>query len=305
MNEISATGLAPELARRIVSRSLAADSSIGDHLPTSRLAEEFGVSPSPIREALELLERLDVVESKPNHGYFLSAETSVLNEVLETLAHVDDEDYYLTIVADRLAGLLPEAFTESDLMRHYKMTRTQMQRMLLQIEKDGWIERKAGYGWAFQPVVTSQNAHAQSYYFRAAIEPSALMEPGFTIQQAAFDKARADQEALLASNPDDLNLARVFELGAAFHEMLMGCSDNPFYLEALKRQTKLRRLIERPKAIDAARVRDQCQEHLQILNFLEQGSQEDAANLLREHLQAALSVSNNKNCKPPFGEFHF
>lgn len=309
LRNLAPAGLAPELARRIVEQALERGWAVGDHLPASRLAREFGVSPSPIREALELLRGLDVVESRPNRGFFLTAARADLARARGALKplHSDDEDY-LTLVADRLAGRLPEAFREADLMRRYGFSRSQLQGMLLKIEHNGWIERKPGYGWAFLPVLTSQKAHAQSYLFRMGLEPAALIEPTFQVDRQAFAAAREAQRALLAEGCHRAAREQVFETGAAFHEMLMRCSGNPFYLEALKRQNRLRRLLEQQGAIDAERLKRQCREHLRMLDLLENGENLRAAELMREHLgdasRSAMGTRETRRAADRPGELH-
>ena len=306
---LAPAGLAPELARRIVEQARDNEWTVGDHLPASRLAQAFGVSPSPIREALELLKRLDIVESRPNRGFFLTADRAGLARARDALKPLDaDDESYLTLVADRLAGRLPEAFREADLMRHYNISRSQLQAMLLKIEQNGWIERKPGYGWAFLPVLTSQKAYAQSYQFRMGIEPAALLEPAFKVDRRAFAEARLAQERLLAEDASRASREEVFETGAAFHEMLMRCSGNPFYLEALKRQNRLRRLIEHQGAIDTDRLARQCREHLRIIDLLEAGENERAAEIMREHLgdasRAAMRLRETSRAAAPLGELH-
>jgi len=309
LRNLAPAGLAPELARQIVEQALERGWAPGHHLPASRLARAFGVSPSPIREALGLLRRLKVVEGRPNRGFFLSAGRAGLARARDALEPLDaDDEGYLTLVADRLAGRLPEAFREADLMRHYNISRAQLQGMLLKIEHNGWIERKPGYGWAFLPVLTSQKAHAQSYQFRMGLEPAALLEPTFEVDGRAFAEARQAQERLLAENPNRASRADVFETGAAFHEMLMRSSGNPFYLEALKRQNRLRRLIEHKGAIDAERLVRQCREHLRILDLLEAGENARAAEIMRAHLsvasEAAARACKTSRAALPAGDLH-
>jgi DNA-binding GntR family transcriptional regulator len=310
LGNVAPAGLAPELARQIVERACERKWAVGDHLPALRLARAFGVSPSPIRGALKLLRRLDIVESRPNRGFFLTADKAGLARARDALKPLDtDDEGYLTLVADRLAGRLPEAFREADLMRRYDISRAQLQAMLLKIEHNGWIERKSGYGWAFLPVLTSHKAHAQSYQFRMGFEPAALLEPTFTVDGPAFAEARLAQEKLLAEDAGRVSREAVFETGAAFHEMLMRCSGNPFYLEALKRQNRLRRLIEHRGAIDADRLVRQCRAHLRILDLLEAGQNERAAEIMREHLGEALRAVTHRRdtgrpAAAPPGELH-
>ena len=105
-----------------------------------------------------------------------------------------------------------------------------------------------------------------------------------------------------------LSSLNVFETGAAFHELLMRSSGNPFYLEALKRQNRLRRLIVHKGAIDAERLVRQCREHLRILDLLEAGENARAAEIMRAHLsvasEAATRTCRTSRAAAPVGELH-
>jgi DNA-binding GntR family transcriptional regulator len=148
----------------------------------------------------------------------------------------------------------------------------------------------------------------QSYLFRMGIEPAALLEPSFQVDPQAFACARKAQQELLARPRHRITREEVFETGAAFHEMLMRCSGNPFYLEALKRQNRLRRLIEQKGAIDEERLARQCREHLSILDLLEAGENHRAADLMREHLSAAsrsaIRARESERTAALVGELH-
>ena len=45
----------------------------GDHLNTQKLADQFGVSRSPVREALQILGDQGFVELRSNRGFFARA----------------------------------------------------------------------------------------------------------------------------------------------------------------------------------------------------------------------------------------
>ena len=59
------------LARQITEIVLERGFSKGDHLPESTLSEACGVSRTPIRSALKLLENNDIVQRRDEGGYFL------------------------------------------------------------------------------------------------------------------------------------------------------------------------------------------------------------------------------------------
>ena len=78
------------------------------------------------------------------------------------------------------------------------------------------------------------------------------------------------------------------ERGVRFHEAIVGASGNPFFLEAVRRINRVRRLLSYRSMIDRKRYRQQCEEHLQILDLLERERNEEASEALRRHLEGTM-----------------
>lgn len=55
---------------------------------------------------------------------------------------------------------------------------------------EGWIERLPGHGREFLPVLTSVEAYEDSFRFWLLIEPSAILEPRFTLNRPALEHCR-------------------------------------------------------------------------------------------------------------------
>ncbi len=177
-------------------------------------------------------------------------------------------------------------------MRRYRVSRAQMSAMLDRIAREGWVERKPGYDWRFLPVLQSAESHAFSYRFRMAIEPAAILEPTFRIDRPAFMRLRGEQQSLLEGRIRKLSSAELFEIGSRFHETVVACSGNPFFLEALRRVDRLRRLIEYRAMGDPERFVQQAREHVRLLDMLEAGERSAAAVFLRKHLEVARAVKS-------------
>ena len=75
------------------------------------------------------------------------------------------------------------------------------------------------------------------------------------------------------------------ERGVRFHEAIIGASGNPFFLETVRRINRVRRLLSYRSMIDRRRYRQQCEEHLHILDLLEAGKNQEASQALRRHLE--------------------
>lgn len=288
----AASPLALQIARQIVAFVRHHRLAPGDRLVELKLAAEFEVSRSPVREALRLLESRGVARLEPNRGYVVNGSTRALEQSDRALASEADNASYMQVAADRLAGRLAEKFTEADLIRRYGVTRAQSGAMLDRMVSEGWIERKPGYGWRFLPVLTSAEAHQQSYRFRMAIEPAAILEPTFRVAPAAFARLRAEQQALVDGRIRKLTSAELFEIGSRFHETLVACSGNPLFSEALQRVDRLRRLIEYRAMADTERFLEQAREHLALLDLLEAGERKRAAEFMRQHLEIVRAVKS-------------
>jgi DNA-binding GntR family transcriptional regulator len=206
---------------------------------------------------------------------------------------LSDEAHYMRLADDRLAGLLPDRVTESELMRRYDLTRPGIAKILDRASGEGWMARRPGQGWVFLPMLDSSDALTQSYRFRLAIEPAALLEPTFKVDLKAFNQVRARIAAMADGGLPRMSRAEIFDIGSSFHEMLMKCSGNDFFLSALQRINRLRRLVEYRKATDHPRHMRESREHLVLLDMLEEGHFDEASNFMRQHLTIALRAKKH------------
>lgn len=283
----SAQALSKKLAQRIL--QYIGDKRIipGEHLGEATLAAYLQVSRTPVRTALKALAEKGVLESHPNRGYFLRPDAPGL--ALPPV--VDDSDAkYFQMGEDRLSGLLPDRVTESELLRRYVLTRTQLSRLLRRMAQEGWVERLPGKGWRFLPVLNTEDGYVQMYQFRAVIEPAALLLPGYFLEAELAERLRRQQSSLLESGTDRFSRAELFQIGAFFHEAIVSGAHNDLMTEAIRRANQLRRLMDyRYRAqVNVARIVEECGEHLRLLDMIDQGSLMQASVFLREHLESAL-----------------
>ena len=61
-----------KLARQILDVALERGMRAGDHLPEAALSEACGVSRTPIRSALKILETKNIVRKREEEGFFLN-----------------------------------------------------------------------------------------------------------------------------------------------------------------------------------------------------------------------------------------
>lgn len=280
-------GLAARLASAIGHEIREGRIAPGAHLVAQAIADEYGVSRSPVNEALTLLADQGFARKEANRGVFVNdvrglelAPASVeLNPVEKT---------YFQLAEDRLKGRLPDTVSVNLIRDSYGLTQAQVQALLTRIVKEGWLERRAGYGFTFTEMLDSADALVQTYRMRMALEPNALLEPGYHLEPEALRELGATEEHLLAGGIETMTAEELYDRGVRFHETLIGASRNPFFLDALKRINSIRRLLAYRSMGSRSRYFQQAREHLEILDLLEQHRNEEASWKLRSHLSTVI-----------------
>ncbi|MEI4488715.1 GntR family transcriptional regulator [Frigidibacter sp. MR17.14] len=257
----------------------------GAPVRTQRLADRFGVSRTPIREALTLLAEQGFVEQHQNRGYFVCATVPVAAEAGEMIRDMDD---YQRLASDWLRDEIPAEVTELFLRERYGLTKARVNDILVRATREGWVERKQGYGWRFLPVAKTAEAFEQIYRFRMVIEPAALLEPGFTVDRPALAEQRRIQQRMLDEDIRTGAPETLLGNGARLHEEIARMSGNPFFHMSLVRVNRMRRLMEYRANLNRDRLVRQCTEHLALLDLIERGEVVEASFLMRKHLSGAL-----------------
>jgi DNA-binding GntR family transcriptional regulator len=276
--------LMSRLAIQIIERMRDQALPAGCHLAEQLLADAFHVSRGPVREALRILEREGIVVFHPNRGFFLARPaTEISNLNIEAPVSSDEEKYY-QFAEDRVTGKLHGSISEAELMSRYGISRVKLMKILVRMSQEGWVERRPGHGWIFLPVLDTFEALDKSYRFRILVEPAALLEPTYRFDPAVFAQLRREHEILLSSPIDDKMPYRIFQTGCHFHEQILACSGNPFFLDAVQHINRLRRLIEYRVQVDENRL-NRYREHVEIISLLEERNQAKASELLRDHLE--------------------
>lgn len=276
------------LAQNICSLVVQEGLTIGDHLREIHFSDRLKVSRTLTRSAFKLLEEQGILERRPNRGFFLRDMDSIREQLQDAppSPSADLHPLCYKLARDYLHQELPGHFTESDIVRQYEESRATVQQALIEMEKEGWLQRLLGYGWEFGSFLTSSLSYEQCYRFRALIEPAALREPTYSPDKRVLATLKQKQQALLES-ADSCSASRMFNTGVEFHEAIVGFSGNAFLLEGLQKANRLRRLLE--YSVHSARVAPQheCEDHLHIIMLLEEGAYMKAADFLQDHLGKA------------------
>lgn len=154
--------------------------------------------------------------------------------------------------------------------------------------QEGWIERRPGHGWQFQPVLTSSETYRQGYRYRLLIKAAGILEPTFKLDREALLRCRAEQEGLADGGARTASPSALFDANSRLHETIAACSGNVFILDGLRRLDRLRRLMEYRKAVDRDQAERRCREHLTLIDLLLSGQREAAADFMKLHLHNAV-----------------
>lgn len=293
--------LADKIAGRIRSAISSGRIARGMHLSVQKFADEFYVSRSPVRQAMELLAEAGVLEHKRNRGFFvLSAPTAgVDGEDRLGARPFEEPNDYQRLAEDWLGNRLPADVTEQALRDRYQLTKAQITEIMVRAVREGWAERKPGYGWRFLPVAKSWGTFEQIYRFRALIEPAAMLEPTYRIDRSVLAKHRRVQESMLEFGIERLPGEEVLDSSAHFHEDLILFSGNPFFHQALMRINRMRRLLEYRSGVNRQRMYRFCAEHLEIIALLERDEVAQASATMRQHLAGALQTKLPTRAREP------
>lgn len=264
----------------------------GDHLPAQALADRLRVSRSPVNDSLLFLAEKGVLTRERNRGYFL---VEPIGDTVNTLAAslgVEGPDMvtsvYFQIAEDRLKGALPDEFSEALIKQRYGLTPAQLSEVLGRIANEGWAERKPGYGWQFSSMLTTADSLLQSYRLRLALEPAALLEPNYRLEKHVIERCRAAEQHLLSGGIETDTADQLHQRGVRFHESLVEGSGNPFFIDTIRRVNRVRRLLSYRSMQDRSRYKQHCKQHLNLLDLLEKGRNEDASAAMHEHLSSTL-----------------
>ena len=282
------------IATRIVELIQAEGMPVGAHLPAQMLADKLRVSRSPVNEALALLHEKGVLTRERNRGFFLAREVAAPAGELATQLGLAEPDVaaaaYFQMAEDLLRGKLDNEVSEQLLRSRYGLTATQLNTVLKRIAQEGWAERKPGYGWEFSSMLTTPDSLLQSYRLRLALEPAALLEPGYRIERKTIERLRAAENHLLNGGIETDSADQLHDRGVRFHESLVEASGNPFFVDTIRRVNRVRRLLSYRSMRHRERYAEHAKQHLHLLDLLARERNEEASAAMREHLEHTLDA---------------
>ena len=274
-----------ELAQKILDFAIERGLPRGGRLTEQVLASHCNVSRTPIRKALQLLAEKRIVSSEHEGGYQLAIEPASFPGFAGEALPAEAAELYNAILRDISAGRIGDSQTVAGLQRRYGASRSAVQNALIRLSEENLAERAPGQQWLIKQFAISGEAIAKSYEFRLACEPLALTMPGFRRDVAALTSLRQSMEILRGMGEGAFD-QRLFErTDHDFHMLIARSCGNPFMSETLQTHHRRRKASQPPMHVNAFRLIQSNAEHLQILEQIERGQFDLAADLLRVHIQ--------------------
>ena len=280
-----------KMARSILEYLCRHGMNAGNHLTELELVDEFQVSRSPIRGALAYLAEKGIVERRPNRGFFLKVSSHELGPDGLNLPETTEEKLLVSIAGDWFENRVPRSFSEAEFRRRYELGRMAASRVLLKLSADGIITRNRGHGWQFEQTLNTRATYDESYAFRMVVEPAAIRSSSFELDRGLAEMSRRHHDAVLNASSQATAPGTLTSIDAAFHRLLGISSRNRFFLAVIERQNSLRRVMEYASQ-GREHLLESCVQHMDILSALERDDREEAAELMRHHLESAREFSH-------------
>lgn len=280
--EIAGKPLKSELQTELVSRI---GEWIRGHERETRVREavlsrELGVSRTPVRAALQHLVSSGVLASHAAGGYTVLQLPPIADEAMAP--GEKSTGLYGRLLRGIILNEIPDPATESALMRQYGAGRGEILQVLRRLAREGLAEPLPGRGWTMLKFDIDQMR--KSYHLRGIVEPALLTDRDYTIDRAALERLKAEQQSALLGLTPTSPWRELFELDATFHEMLARGSKNDLIVDIIRRQNHLRRLAEFFSYSRLERIRASITEHVSIVTALLDDDPAWASALMRQHL---------------------
>ena len=280
-----------KMARSILEYLCRRGMNAGSHLTEAELVDEFQVSRSPIRGALAYLAKKGIFERRPNRGFSLKVSSHVLGPEWLNLPETTEEKLLVSIAGDWFENRVPRSFSEAEFRRRYELGRMAASRILFKLSADGIITRNRVHGWQVEQTLNTRATYDESYAFRMVVEPAAIRSSSFELDRGLAEISRRHHDAMLNASSQATAPGTLTNVDAAFHRLLGISSRNRFVLAVIEHQNSLRRVMEYASR-SRERLLESCVQHMNILSALERDDREEAAELMRHHLESAREFNH-------------
>ena len=179
-----------------------------------------------------------------------------------------------------------DRFTENELCERLGVSRTPVRQALFRLQQEGYVEVLFRSGWRVLPFDFDQ--FEQLYDLRMVLETTAaqrLCADGERVNRALFDELTAIWLVPLAERSTDT--VQVAQWDEAFHCSLVAAAGNAEMARVHRDVTDRIRIIRRLDFTKQARIDATYEEHAKILKAIQRKRGDQAAMLLRAHIQTS------------------
>lgn len=291
---------APKLYRRacdVLAREIRGGLvATGTRLTETAVAERFGISRAPARQALAELEDLGLVRKAEGRGYDVQPVSADENLALispveavevELQPHASWELIYPDVeieVVSRTA-IASWRINEALLARHYGVSRTVAREVVARLQERGIVRKDASARW-IAPALTEKHIN-ELYELRWVLEPLALQKAVPHLPDGLLARLRQNlEEATVARQ---VSSERLDQLEQELHVDLLGRCGNQALLRAVSLPQALlvaHHFLYRRTA-DLFESEPFLPEHLKVFDCLQRQDVAGACDALTEHLKVS------------------
>jgi len=260
------------------------------------LADQFGCSRAPVRQALKLLEQNCIVSRFDGRGYVVGApgtpvDRNQLQGMLAADIKAEQRPHFgwQTLYEDVEKQVVFHSFfgryriTEIELARHYKVGRTVARDVLIRLESLGIVEKDEQLRWSIVPLDDIRIHNL--YQLRELIEPAAIAQSIGRLDAVEIGAMLERLKAALDAYPD-VSTGDLYDLEVDLHVRAVGACGNGEMLSALKRTHAVLTLSKHVLGFTVKMPASEpfLGEHIGILEAVARGDADAARSAMRAHI---------------------
>lgn len=182
--------------------------------------------------------------------------------------------------------LMPgERFSENDIASQLKVSRTPVREALFRLGQEGYLDVAAKSGWTVRPF--DFDYFENLYDVRIVLELAAVRRICERVPMPSLEDLR--DAWLIPPEARSEDGVKVGKLDEQFHAALVEATGNAEMARMHRELTERIRIIRRLDFTSPERIRSTYSEHAQILRKILRRKGEDAAMLLRTHIETSKS----------------
>ena len=189
-----------------------------------------------------------------------------------------------------------EPLNDKVLMDHYGIGRTPLREVLLQLQRDGLIQRFARSGTVVAPV--DIHIYKQNIEIRTVLEGLAGEMAADRISEEQLEALRQILRQVIELEENDLeNFRELMQCEFDFHNLIYKAAHNPKLRDILHELHGISARFWHYQIFSKQELLDQFIDHRKILDALEKRDGQQAGEALKEHIQNVVTKIRDKVLK--------